>query len=46
MLYPLSYWSFSVAAPTTGSARDSGIITAEPDPLKRGRRAAIDNDAI
>ena len=41
MLYPLSYWSYIIAAPTARSARDSGIIAAETASLKRGRRATL-----
>lgn len=36
MLYPLSYWSFFIAAPPALSKRDSKIITADRARLKRG----------
>ena len=29
MLYPLSYWSFTIAAPSSDTIRGSEIITAE-----------------
>ncbi len=29
MLYPLSYWSFTIAAPSSDTIRDSEIIAAE-----------------